>query len=83
LYADPYTHMCAYTCSNNYFGSQINQTCIQVCDFDYWGDPLSTLCVSTCPSSNYSYGENDTRTCVRSCVNHTGFADNMTRICRS
>lgn len=75
--------MCAYACSNNYFASQISQRCIPTCDADYWGDPLSTLCMGTCPNSIYSYGQNVTRTCVTSCIGYTGFADNMTRICRS
>lgn len=48
--------MCAYTCSNGYFASQVNQKCIPTCDADYWGDPLSTLCMGTCPNSIYSYG---------------------------
>ena len=39
-------HVCAYTCSGGYFGSQVNQTCIQVCDMTYWGDPTTTLCVA-------------------------------------
>ena len=82
LYGDPFLHVCAYTCSNGYFGSQVNQECIQTCDDTYWGDYLTTLCVSECPSKDYYYGENDTRTCVHSCKDYSGFADNYTRLCR-
>ena len=82
IYADPILNVCAYTCSGGYFGSQVNQTCIPVCDDGYWGDPTTTLCTPLCPVKIYSYGQNGTRTCVRSCVNYTGYADNHSRLCR-
>jgi hypothetical protein len=74
--------VCAPTCSNGTFGSQINQTCIAVCDIDYWGDPTTTLCTPLCPVKIYSYGENVTRKCVTSCRDYTGYADNHSRLCR-
>lgn len=49
----------------------------------YYGDPTTTLCTSFCPAKIYSYGQNTTRTCVRSCFNYTGYADNYSRLCRS
>lgn len=83
IYADPILNVCAYTCSGGYFGSQVNQTCIPVCDNGYWGDPTTTLCTPLCPVKIYSYGQNDTRTCVRSCASYSGYADNYSRLCRS
>lgn len=83
IYADMILHVCAYTCSNGYFGSQINQTCIKVCDDNYWGDPTTTLCTLLCPVKIYSYGQNVSRTCVRSCFGYSGYADNYSRLCRS
>ncbi len=56
LYADQLLHICSFTCSGGYFGSQINQTCIPVCDSPFYGNPLTTLCVSKCPVKIYSYG---------------------------
>jgi hypothetical protein len=82
IYADMILHVCAYTCSNGRFGSQINQTCIEVCDNGFWGDPTTTLCISRCPVKIYSFGQNDTRTCVTSCAGYTGYADNHSRLCR-
>jgi hypothetical protein len=31
----------------------------------------------------YSYGQNDSRTCVSSCSGYSGYADNYSRLCRS
>jgi hypothetical protein len=82
IYADMILHVCAYTCSNGRFGSQVNQTCLEVCDDGYWGDPTTTLCTAFCPVKIYSYGENRSRTCVPSCEGYPGYADNYSRMCR-
>lgn len=60
---------CVSVCMPGLFMDPFSSSCLASCTNNYYADNSTRLCVSVCPVNPDLYGENNTYTCVQSCLN--------------
>ena len=86
---DPYTHLCTSLCSEEeglFADSIVTNLCVDECPINnsilYFADSTDRWCRDTCTGPDL-FGNNDTQTCVETCLDFESFADfvNPYRFC--